>query len=43
MEIGPGVVNLKFMEEQPQILRLRLPQKTRQTSLRMTIQCDASF
>jgi hypothetical protein len=32
-----NVVNLKPMEKQPQILRLRLPHKTRQTSLRMTI------
>jgi hypothetical protein len=34
---GSGVVSLKFVEEQPQVLRLRLPQKARQTSLRMTI------
>jgi hypothetical protein len=34
---GGSVVSLKFSEEQPQILRLRLPQKARQTLLRMTI------
>ena len=31
-----NVVNVKFVEEQPQILRLRLAQSTRQTALRMT-------
>jgi hypothetical protein len=30
------VANLKFTEEQPQILRLRKPQKTRLAALRMT-------
>jgi len=35
-EIVPTVVNRRFVKEQPQILRLRLPQATRQTSLRMT-------
>jgi hypothetical protein len=34
----PSVVNLKFVQEQPQILRLRLPRNTRQTPLRMTTQ-----
>jgi hypothetical protein len=33
----PGVVNPKFAEEQPQIVRLRLPLNTRQTSLTMTV------
>jgi hypothetical protein len=31
------VVNPKFVEKQPQVLRLRLPQNTRQTPLRMTV------
>jgi hypothetical protein len=35
-EMASSVVSWKFFEKQPQILRLRLPQKTRQTSLRMT-------
>jgi len=31
----PDVVNLKSTERQPQVLRLRLPQRARQTPLRM--------
>jgi hypothetical protein len=38
-----SVVSLKFVEEQMQVLRLRLPRKTRQTSLRMTDHYDANF
>jgi HlyD family secretion protein len=34
----PGVMNRRFVEEQPQVLRLRSPQIARQTSLRMTAQ-----
>ena len=33
-----SVVSLKFAEEEPQILRLRKPQKTRLTTLRMALQ-----
>ena len=35
----PKVVNQKFIKEQPQIFRLRLPQTTRQIPLRMTARC----
>ncbi len=34
---GAGALSLKFAEEQPQILRLRKPQKTWLAALRMTI------
>jgi len=34
---------VKLVEEQMQVLRLRLPRKTRQTSLRMTDHYDANF
>jgi hypothetical protein len=36
-------MNAKFAERQPQILRLRLPQKARQTPLRMTAQLFIEF
>jgi hypothetical protein len=37
LPIITNVLSLKLVEEQPQILRLRLPQKARQTPLRTTI------
>jgi hypothetical protein len=40
---GSSVMSLKFVEEQMQALRLRLPHKARQTSLRMTDHYDANF
>jgi hypothetical protein len=40
---GARVLSLKSVEEQMQVLRLRLPRKTRQTSLRMTDHYDANF
>jgi hypothetical protein len=43
MELVVSMVSLKFVEEQMQVLRLSLPQKTGQTSLRMTDDDDANF